>query len=311
MPKHSATQVRQKTEMVKKLIKHHFGRQPKKIEFQPAGLTNFVFDVTCKGEKFIVRIARANNKINDYIKEQWAVERAREKGVPVAEILEVGNEVIGVPYMLQRKLEGSEALNHPDRLNILCELGRYARIIHAIPTSNYGNVFDWSKKRLSKKTTWKSYLQEEMKLDYRLQVLKKHSILNKGQYNKLVAVAERMIKRNVTPSLNHGDLRLKNVIVNEKGEILAIIDWENCTSHVAPYWDFSIALHDLSIDGRQEFLKGYGLNPKDYSVIAQAIKAFNVLNYTGTIERIIQKKDVQRLEFYQLRLNGYLDMFAF
>ena len=50
---------------------------------------------------------------------------------------------------------------------------------------------------------------------------------------------------------------MKNVIVNEAGEIKAILDWEDCSSNCAPYWDFSIALHDLSIDGKQKFLEGY------------------------------------------------------
>ena len=44
-------------------------------------------------------------------------------GVPVPEILEVGHEIISLPYMLQQKMEGEEAVNHPDRLNILQKLG--------------------------------------------------------------------------------------------------------------------------------------------------------------------------------------------
>ena len=62
MPKHSAAEVRPKTEMVKKIIKHHFGKAPKKIQFKPAGLTNFVFEVNSSEGEFIVRIARAGAK---------------------------------------------------------------------------------------------------------------------------------------------------------------------------------------------------------------------------------------------------------
>ena len=36
--------------------------------------------------------------------------------------------------------------------------------------------------------------------------------------------------------------------------------WEFCSSNVAPYWDLSLALHDLSIDAKQASLGGYGVS---------------------------------------------------
>lgn len=155
MGKRTPAQIRGKEELVKKLIKHYFGQSPRSIEFKPAGLTNYVFEVTIKKEKFIVRIADSAIKMQDYLKEQWAVSKAKEKGIPVAEILEVGSEIIATPYMLQRKLEGTDAAHHPDRHEVLYELGRNARLIHSIPTSNFGDVFDWSQNKLSKNKTWK------------------------------------------------------------------------------------------------------------------------------------------------------------
>ena len=291
-------------------MKHHFGVLPKKIEFKPAGLTNFVFEAHCKKDKYIVRIASSAEKLSDYIKEQWAVEQAKEKGVPVAEILEVGNEIIGTPYMLQEKLDGEEAPNHPDRLNILKDLGAYAKTIHSIKTNNYGQVFDWSKNRLSKNNKWKNYLIEEWKVPERINMLQKSGLLKREKLGKLKAAIKKIEKWNFSPSLNHGDLRLKNVIVNEKGKILAIIDWENCTSHIAPYWDLSIALHDLSIDGKQQFLDGYGITAKEYIKLDYGIKVFNILNYTEAIGRLIKAKDKNQLELYELRLNGHLDLFS-
>src|SRR5215213_7395110 len=135
MRKLTSAQIRSKFSMVKKVMKHHFGILPKKIEFKPAGLTNFVFEAESKKDKYIVRIASSSGKLNDFIKEQWAVEKAKEKGVPVTEILEVGNKIIGLPYMLQQKLDGKEAQNHPERLTILRELGAYAKTIHSIRTN--------------------------------------------------------------------------------------------------------------------------------------------------------------------------------
>ncbi len=64
-------------------------------------------------------------------------------------------------------------------------------------------------------------------------------------------------------------MRLKNVVVDDRGTITAVIDWEFCTSNLAPYWDLSVALHDLSIDAKQQFLVGYGLRDSKVREIAQ------------------------------------------
>jgi len=307
---HPPEQVKRKVEMVKKIVKHHFGRIPKKIDFKPAGTTNFVFDIHSSEGDFIVRIGKSATKNNDFIKEQWATTKAREKGVPVPEILEVGNEVISLPYMLQRKLEGNEAIDHARRLDILYDLGSYARLIHSIPTTGFGKIFDWSQNKLSKNETWVNFLEDELDFNSRFKILKDRSILNTQNLNKLKILYERVKKWNITPRLNHGDLRLKNVIVNDAGKIIAIIDWDNCISNIAPYWDFSIALHDLSIDGKQKFLEGYGLNFKEFNRMSYSIKLFNILNYTTYIRHMIDRKEMQKLEYYKLRLNGDLDMYS-
>src|SRR6185503_16476324 len=154
MSQYTASQIRSKTAMAKKVVKHHFGKSFQKIEFKPAGQTNFVFDIKTKDGSYIVRIATSRAKINHFMKEQWATHKALAAGIPVPEILEVGNEVIPLPYMLQQKVDGTEAIHHPDRLKILHKLGKYAKTIHSIPTEGFGSVFNWSKNKLSKNKTW-------------------------------------------------------------------------------------------------------------------------------------------------------------
>lgn len=309
MRSHPSRQVTAKKQLVKKIIRHHLGAPAKAVLFKPEGKTNFVFEAECRGDQYIVRIGGTQNKINDYIKEQWAVERAARQGVPVAEILEVGNEVVPLPYMLQRKLDGGDATNHPDRKKILKALGGLSRKIHSIATEQFGNVFDWSKNQLSKNRSWQSFLHEEWQIRNRLSILKRHRLLEKNQVRLLESVVKKMEKLNLPPALNHGDLRLKNVIIDDKGKIRAIIDWEHCISSIAPLWDLSIALHDLPIDAKQDFLEGYGISPSAYTGMAPLIKTFNILNYIPEIERMVREKDKDGLAFYRLRLNGHFDLY--
>ncbi|HYK56373.1 MAG TPA: aminoglycoside phosphotransferase family protein, partial [Flavisolibacter sp.] len=310
MAKRTTAQIRTKTQLVQKVIKHYFGTEPKKIEFKPAGLTNFVFEVQCKDEIFIVRIGSSAGKLSDYLKEQWAVEKAGRIGVPVAEILEVGSEIIHAPYMLQKKVEGTEAVNHPLRHEILKELGAYTQLIHSIPTNNFGNTFNWSKNRLSKNSTWKEYLHGEWDLPGRMKTLKQTGFFTKTKWTRLEKAVRQMEKWTFSPALNHGDLRLKNVMVNEKGKILALLDWEHCVSHIAPLWDLSIALHDLSIDNKQYFLEGYGIKPLEYESLSQGINIFNILNNACLLQPLNEKKDKTGLEVFRMRLNGSLDLFS-
>ena len=310
MPAYTTSQIKSKTAMARKVVMHHFGKSSQKIEFKPAGKTNFVFDVITKDGSFIVRIANSRAKLNDFVKEQWVAQKALNIGVPVPEILEVGHEIIPFPYMLQQKIEGEEAVNHPDRLKILHKLGKYARMIHSIPTTGFGKVFDWSKNKLSKKKTWIEFLEKELQVAEGLKFLQENDILSKKKIKRLNIEFGKLKKWKITPALNHCDLRLKNVIVNEAGEIKAILDWEDCSSNCAPYWDFSIALHDLSIDGKQKFLEGYGPDIEEFSKKAYALTVFNIINYIPALQRIIAKKDMDGLALYKLRLDGSLDLFS-
>lgn len=310
MQKYSAAQISDKTAMAKKVAAHYFGKGIKKIQFKPAGKTNFVFDIKTKDGDYIVRIANTGGKINDFIKEQWATQKATKRGVPVPEILEVGNEVINMPYMLQHKMEGKEAMNHPERLSIIHELGRYAKKIHTIATEGFGNNFNWSGNILSRQETWPEFLDKELQVAERIRFLHKNKLLTPQKIKKLTGLIIEIKKWKIPPTLNHCDLRLKNVIANENGKIMAILDWENCSSNIAPYWDLSIALHDLSIDAKQKFLEGYGLDIKEFNRNAYALTVFNLINYIPSLQIIIDKKQTARLELYRLRLNGSLDLFS-
>ena len=304
-------ELREAKAMARRIIEHHFGAKPKRIEHQGSGLSNFVFLVHHAEGDFVVRISPDPTRINAFIKEQWAVGKAREAGVPTPEILEVGNSVIPHPYMVARRVRGRDATEHPERFSILREMGRYAALINSIPTTGFGSVFDWSSNQLSRNATWKEYLHGELRLDARLELLGKQRMLSPARLKALRGVLERAAKRSSKPALNHGDVRLKNAMVDDTGKITAIIDWEDCVSQLAPHWELSLALHDLSIDEKQEFLQGYGLTARQLKEIAPVVKALNVINYAPHVERLVERNDRAQIEQCRSRLSGALDLYSF
>lgn len=293
------------------VVENVFGKKPENTDYKTTGHTNYVFEVKVPDGEFIVRISASSDNIKDFYKEQWVIDRVRKAGVPVAEIIKVGNDVIDSPYMIQKKLDGEVALYHPEKKKILQKMGEYTCLINSIATTGYGEVFDWSDERLSKNFTWKAFLDNEIELSKRIQILERNKMMPREALEKLRDSLERIGEWNLPTVLNHGDMRRKNVIVDEKGDIKAIIDWGEACSNIAPYWDLSIALHDLSIDDKQFFLEGYGMKPKEYAEIYETIKSLNLINYAPVIDELAKRKDTNNLEYYRLRLSGYLDLYAF
>jgi hygromycin-B 4-O-kinase len=242
-----------------------------------------------------------------FFKEQWAVNAARSVGIPVAEILEVGSELIGTPYMVVRAAEGGDAVDHPKRPEILRELGSLAAKIHSIRTKGFGQTFDWSDNKLSKNSSFKDWLYGEYDAEGKLELLEKHRLITQQRAKDIRKVFSNFAASRIRPVLNHSDLRLKNVIVDEKGNIKAVIDWEGCTSNV-PSWELSLALHDLGIDGILHFLDGYGINPRKLSHQMPLVRAFNITNYASAAEGAA--KDRKLLEHYRMRLAGSLDLYS-
>ncbi len=296
--------------MAADLIEHHFSKRPKQIIPLYGGLSNFVFEVKTSEGLLVLRLSEQAGQMNLFLKEQWAVAKAKEKGVPVPDILEVGQDSASLPYMISRKIDGTSPLQHKERKSIIEEMGRYLVLIHKVPTSGYGETYDWSQNTLSKKNTWQSYLHEEYNAGERIKILKQHQMLNTKQANRLTAIVRQMETWNKKPCLQHGDMRLKNLLVDRSGKISAIIDWDQSVSSIPPYWDLSIALHDLSIDEKMCFLEGYGMRDKMLAEAAPFLKAINFLNYTETIKQMTKTGDKKKLAQLRTRLSGALDLFS-
>jgi aminoglycoside phosphotransferase (APT) family kinase protein len=290
------------------ILKQHLGGRIKRIAPQGGGFSNLVYSIRHSEGEFVVRLNPDRAKSNPFLKEQWAAARARRIGIPAPEILHVGH--MPMPYMILRRSPGEPAISHPERKGIIRQLGEFAARINSIRTHGFGGVFDWSQNRLSIYPNWEDFLNAELQLSRRLRVLKRLRMLPAVQLKTVRAVLESANEKDRKPALNHGDLRLKNVLVDRKGRITAILDWENAMSNLAPEWDFSVALHDLSIDDKQEFFSGYGHKPKAVASLNQTVKALNIINYVPELERFAEARDTRMIELYRLRLGGAFDLYS-
>lgn len=299
-------------ETVEMVLQRHFVKRPRKVKRIHGGLANHVFEACIGRDELVVRISEKAAKLQIFMKEQWAVNEARKNGIPIPEILEVCNDVIGLPYMISRKVIGSpgDAATGEAKVEALRELGHYAAKINAIKTHDFGHIFDWSPNKLSRQRTWQDYLKNELDLADRVENLRRCGVLEPANIKKLRRQVQLMKRWTASPSLCHGDIRLKNVILDDKQKIIAILDWENCSSNIAPYWELSIALHDLATDEKETFLVGYGITLKDYVKMAPAIKTLNILNYVRDVNLAVKNKDKAQLLGLRARLSGAFDLYS-
>ena len=298
------------TELARTVVQHHFGSKPRRIKPLSGGLSNLVFEAAHKEGDFVVRISPDKSRINTFVKEQWAETAARKKGVPTAEILETGFSLISFPYMISRKTAGVEATYHSERKKIISELGHHAAQINKIRTKGFGETFDWSNNQLSRNETLKEYLENEFCYEAKTRTLAQSGLLPRSTIKGLRKIRQQLEKIKSKPTLNHGDLRLKNVIADEKARIVAILDWEKAISTLSPHWEISLALHDLGVDEQEQFTEGYGLKPRKLAEIAPYIKAFNILNYADEINRVTREKDKLGLERLRMRFNRTFDLYS-
>lgn len=290
------------------ILKGLLGEAPRTLHALGGGLSNHVFRTRRGSDVFVIRLNDDPAKVKDYLKEQWAMAAARAEGVPVPEVLEVG--AAPIPFMVSRAVAGEEATHHRERRAVLRSLGELLRRIHAVPTSGFGQTFDWSGNLLSRKESWRDYLKREFKGEERVALLLRHGVIGAAQAKHLRGTLREVAGWEVRPALNHGDPRLKNVMADGDGSVTAILDWEFCTSHAAPWWDMSLALHDLNVDAKEALLEGYGLSPAAIREASPGLRLFNVLNYAGAVDKAAREKDAAALGWFGARLCGALDLYG-
>jgi aminoglycoside phosphotransferase (APT) family kinase protein len=300
--------IRHYRNLTKTIVQEFFGKPASRIVYKSSGRTNYVFAVNHVEGQFVVRISPDAQRIKAFKKELWASQKAREAGVPTPEVLMVGNDAISEPYMITRRVTGAEATEHPKRRSIVHEMGAYAAVINSIATLGFGADFDWSRNG-NDNESWERYLEHEFELEKRLQIFSASRMLSEAKLRELLRIIEGVKMKQVKTSLNHSDLRLKNVIVDEGGDIAAIVDWDDSLSTIAE-WEISIALHDLTIDEKQAFIDGYGLSIEQFEEMTPLIKAFNILNYSTAVEQAVAAGDQKSLGEIRLRLDGCFDLYS-
>jgi aminoglycoside phosphotransferase (APT) family kinase protein len=245
------------------------------------GSVNQVFIVEAVNHKVVVRMSDRGEALDEYAKEAWCMEQAAARGVPVASVISVGRRE-GSAYLVQSYIAGDEGRDSPaPKLSIWRELGRYARLIHSIDVAGFGL-------RLSEITqgdarqSWLRYLEYNIESLTENDPLIKLKVLTPLQSKFIREVFADLKGREFTFGLNHGDISLKNTIVDVGGRV-NLLDWGSAEAAIVPHHDLIQMLKMNMLEGDPDgeeiraFLDGYGISPTELERMMPELESLLVL----------------------------------
>jgi len=241
------------------------------------GIINQICVVETESHKVVVRM-NDKDSFPSFIKEKWCIEQAAAVGVPGPEVLSIGidNETA---FMIQAFIEGD---NGVDSTVSTCEvwrkLGEYAKRIHSIQVKGYGeNLIDpvqgefQSPSHAGSDGSWQGHVQYNINCLTEYDRLIELGVITQIESQKVRKLFENLKSEPFRFGLNHGDISLKNTIVNQANQVI-LLDW-NPEVSVVPHATFSQLMHyqilgleeSASVEEFNAFMDGYGISEKDLS----------------------------------------------
>lgn len=245
------------------------------------GSVNTVFIVETVSNKVIVRMSESNDALDEYAKEAWCIEHAAARGVPVPSVISVGR-CEGNAYIIQSYIAGDEGRDSPaPKLGIWRELGRYAKLIHSIGVAGFGLRLSEITQGDARKS-WLRYLEYNIESLTENDPLIKLQVLTQLQSKFLKEVFADLKGREFTFGLNHGDISLKNTIVDIRGRV-NLLDWGSAEAGIVPHHDLIQILKMNMLEGDPDgeeiraFLDGYGISATELERMMPELESLLVL----------------------------------
>ena len=302
-------------ELVKTLYTDKIGQ----IEIVNNGTRNKVYVVhtLTKESDVVVRISEDQKTFGNYVKEQWCMNRAKQEGIPVPEVLEVSNHIVNFPYFVAKYNRGKVANRETNFSKLYFEMGKLLKIIHNIKTDGYGEIFNWSQNQLSRVNSWQDYLNNTFHIDESIQYFIDNDIYPKTVIDRIQYVFNDLKSFKFSPILCHNDYLEKNILINSNGSISSVLDWELAiSSH--PFRDLGKTWRDMIFLKRdkyvEKFFEGYGLSRNKYITYRDYMFIFDVLYDVKELKVAKKSGDIKKFngikEFWNMFFNNSLELLS-
>nr|MBC9203953.1 aminoglycoside phosphotransferase family protein [Paenibacillus sp. PL91] len=255
------------------------------------GFVNQVCVVETESRKVVVCMNNTGT-YPSYIKEKWCIEQAAALGIPGPEVLTI-DIVDETAYMIQAFVDGDNGLDSTVlKSDVWRQLGKYAKLINSIQVKGYGeNLIDpvhgefHSPSHAGSDGSWLGYVQYNINSLTESDRLIELGVITQMKSQRVRKLFENLKKGTFRFGLNHGDISLKNTIVNQTGQVI-LLDWGNAevrTVHgdIISVMQCQILDGDPNIGEFKAFLDGYGISVEDLADMRHLLllRAFDNLRW--------------------------------
>ncbi|SEO95521.1 aminoglycoside phosphotransferase family protein [Paenibacillus sp. OV219] len=258
------------------------------------GFVNQVCVVETETRKFVVRMNDAGT-YPSYVKEKWCMEQAAAVGIPGPEVLSIG-VIDETAYMIQSFVEGDNGLDSTvPTTDVWRQIGNYTKRIHSIQVKGHGdNLIDpvdgvfHSPGHPGSDGSWLGYIQYNINSLTESDRLIELGVVTLAKSQRVRELFENLKKVSFRFGLTHGDISLKNTIVNQAGQVI-LIDWGNADVSPVPHGDINVVMQSQMLglaegpnnEDFDAFLDGYGISVDCLPEMRQLmlLKAFDTLRW--------------------------------
>lgn len=234
------------------------------------GSQNRIFVVTAAAAaaRVVVRMNDDPAAFRTYQKERWCLEQAGARGIPGPKALALG-QVDGRPYLLQTWIEGVNGQDSPaDKASLWSQVGQCIRRVHEIPVGGFGEDLDDLTHGGRPGETWLRFVDYNIDSLNDDDALRRLGVLTADQSERVRSVFRALREREFRFGLNHGDISLRNIVVEPSGRV-SLLDWGCAEAHIVPHYDLIRMDEQPCFDetARHAFLDGYGLSLPEFAAM--------------------------------------------
>jgi aminoglycoside phosphotransferase (APT) family kinase protein len=240
---------------VSDFVARELGCRPTHVARREAFVTNAVFDVRARGERFIVKASRLHGALRA---EAWACAQSAAAGCEAPQILAFGRIEAADPLsaFVMRRLAG-EPIAACDAT--WPEVGAHLRRLHEVKVAGFGTLADAAEDGRGgyrpAHASWSACLESICADTRRLE----HGSARAQQVAESLTTAlddhRAELAAIVDGSLCHGDLKPAHILVDD-GRLSGVIDWGDAVL-ADPLWDIARFAHRVDPGLTAALVAGY------------------------------------------------------
>lgn len=237
---------------IKKIIKNNFKASYEDIEItyidQSVLDRNHVYRFTIDNKSYVIKISLDMEKWMNEIKVLNIL-----KDFEFAPNVIFKNKGNSMSYIIMNNIEGISAIKHFQNLNkkdkerFIYNLGLMLAEIHN--TRKYESYGSWEKTGKNNLINLRSEKDNNIIKKIEKNYLDRDPIIRKGMR---ILEKERKKLLNLEPKLTHKDFSLRNTLINDKGKIMGILDYEHSIPE-DPSLDICSLFHSNLLDSSNNF----------------------------------------------------------